>query len=241
MSGRIDEHHTLTCGLDLARRGWGTLDVRIPGVRIPGCRNRGCPDAEAFSPNYGDASKVVRALPYAGPFVYQSKGRLLGRHPTAHFGLISSNPNLLHTGGFLPGAIVRYEKGNLTATCFDSIPCTTTGRVQGGAFEAQVSPKLTLGGGVVRHRRKPWRCLCLPYPWAIPEATKASVHTVELAGSSGGHAGGGLCVPTGSGGAFSPLHERVRSRISGSTLQGYRPRTSSLLGTRRRSTQPREA
>ena len=202
MSGRIDERHTLTCGLDLAGRGRGNLGCSDPGCADPRCgnsgrRNRGCPDPEAFSPDYGDASKVVRALPYAGPLYVSLKGDAWeASYSTFRTDFIKSE--LAPYRGVLPGAIVRYEKGNFTATFFDSIPCTTTGRIQGGAFEAQMSPKLTLGGGVVRHRESHGAVYVYNIHGQYLSDEGLSAYC-ELSGSSGGHAGGGLCVPTGSG------------------------------------------
>jgi uncharacterized repeat protein (TIGR01451 family) len=192
MSGRIDEHHTLTCGLDLARR-----DPENLRRSAPGCRNRGCPDPEAFSANYGDASKVVRSLPYAGPLYVSLKGDAWeASYSTFRTDFIKSD--LAPYKRVLPGAIIRYEKDNLTATCFDSTPCTTTGRVQGGAFEAQVSPKLTLGGGFVRHRESQG-AVCVYSAYGQYLSGEDFSAYCELGRSSGGSAGEGLCIPTGSG------------------------------------------
>ena len=64
MSTNIGEHHTLTCGLDLARGGAEDFEPSDSGRK----------DFDVFSPDYGDRSKVVGALPYAGPLYISLKG-----------------------------------------------------------------------------------------------------------------------------------------------------------------------
>jgi uncharacterized repeat protein (TIGR01451 family) len=182
MSTNIGEHHTLTCGLDLARGGAEDFEPSDSGRK----------DFDVFSPDYGDRSKVVGALPYAGPLYISLKGDVWeASYRTLRTDFIKSE--LASCNRVLPGVIIRYGKDDFKATYFDSTPFTTSNRILGGAFDTQVSTELTLGGGLVRH-------------WDNQDAVDVyyirgeyqgddgfSAHS-EIAGSSTGDARGGLGV-----------------------------------------------
>ena len=170
LSGHMLRRCAVTCGLDLARCNEDLAHSSDPEMSHLKC---------------GDESKVVRSLPYAGPLYLDLKWD----HWEASFGTFRTDfikSELAPYDKSLPGAIIRYKKGAVEATVFDSSLHAVSDHVQGGAIEAKVSPGLTLGGAIVKHRENPGT-VYLYNAYSQYRRGRGLSAYAEFAGSAGGH------------------------------------------------------
>ncbi|NLS44632.1 MAG: DUF11 domain-containing protein [Firmicutes bacterium] len=133
--GRTEKGLSLTCGFNTA----------LYNKELSGDFH-----SEPFSLEYNNKPETAKRLPYAGPLYLRLKGDNWEASVSEfRTDFIKSDFDLCEP--VLSGGKIQYATDKVKIVYFSSLPPIAGGSILGGTIEGKVSPRLTLGGGVIKY------------------------------------------------------------------------------------------